>query len=56
MVQELCEQINSKWTVVKIAISHRVGVVEVMEPSVIIAISSAHRKESLEVGESLGYL
>ncbi len=32
------------------ALAHRVGVVPVGEPSVIIAVSSAHRRESLEVG------
>ena len=33
----------------KIAIAHRTGMVPVGESSVIIAISSVHRKEALEV-------
>ncbi|GFH20682.1 Molybdopterin biosynthesis MoaE [Haematococcus lacustris] len=47
-LQELCDQVTSKWAVVKVAIAHRIGVVEVMQPSVIIAVSSAHRRASLE--------
>lgn len=33
------------------AIAHRIGTVGVQEPSVIIAVSSPHRRESLEVRE-----
>lgn len=47
--QELCIEVHEKWSVVKVAIAHRTGTVAVMEPSVIIAVSSAHRRESLEV-------
>eukprot|EP00976_Prorocentrum_cordatum_P060239 1175817-Prorocentrum_minimum.AAC.3 len=42
-----------KWDLIKVAIGHRTGVVEVKEPSVIIAVSSAHRVASLEVSPSL---
>ena len=38
-----------RWDVHKVAIGHRVGTVGVGEPSVIIAVSSAHRRASLEV-------
>ena len=47
--QELAHQVTNKWSVCKVAIAHRVGTVLVGEPSVIIAVSSAHRRESLEV-------
>ncbi|GMH39749.1 hypothetical protein BSKO_07647 [Bryopsis sp. KO-2023] len=47
-LKEICQQIRGKWEVRKIAIAHRTGVVPVRHPSVIIAISSAHRKEALE--------
>lgn len=40
---------RERWTVTKVAIAHRTGTVLVGEPSVIIAVSSAHRRESLEV-------
>ena len=37
------------------AVGHRVGVVMVGEPSVIIAVSSAHRRDSLEVNQTPVY-
>ncbi|XP_029641052.1 molybdopterin synthase catalytic subunit isoform X1 [Octopus sinensis] len=45
---EICQDIRNKWNVGKIALVHRLGEVPVAEASVIIAISSEHRKESLE--------
>lgn len=33
----------------KIAVAHRIGEVLVGEPSVVIAVSSAHRRDALEV-------
>ncbi|XP_031566028.1 molybdopterin synthase catalytic subunit-like isoform X2 [Actinia tenebrosa] len=47
-LRKICKQIREKWDIHKTVIYHRVGVVPVGEASVIIAISSAHRKESLE--------
>lgn len=48
-MNKICEQIRSKWSDTKhIAIHHRLGVVPVKEASVIIAISSPHRQNSLE--------
>lgn len=45
----ICERIRSKWPDVKnIAIYHRLGEVPVKEESVIVAISSPHRRDSLE--------
>lgn len=41
-------QIRNKWTVCRIALAHRLGVTEVGEASVVIAISSVHRRDSLE--------
>ena len=50
-LEKLCQQVRSKWPEVhKIAVHHRLGVVEVTEASVVIAVSSPHRKDSLEVG------
>ncbi|XP_041373852.1 molybdopterin synthase catalytic subunit-like [Gigantopelta aegis] len=45
---EVCQEIRSQWKVENIAIEHRIGVVPVAESSIIIAVSSAHRSESLE--------
>mmetsp|Transcript_37740 Transcript_37740/g.70830 ORF Transcript_37740/g.70830 Transcript_37740/m.70830 type:complete len:204 (+) Transcript_37740:131-742(+) len=47
-LDKLCGQMLKKWNLIKVAIGHRTGVVEVTQPSVIIAVSSAHRRESLE--------
>lgn len=59
---KICTEIRQKWSVLHIALIHRtgtpssirlrvidvVGVVEIGEPSVVIAISSEHRREGLE--------
>eukprot|EP00639_Heterosigma_akashiwo_P030259 CAMPEP_0194666674 /NCGR_PEP_ID=MMETSP0295-20121207/2868_1 /TAXON_ID=39354 /ORGANISM="Heterosigma akashiwo, Strain CCMP2393" /LENGTH=232 /DNA_ID=CAMNT_0039548993 /DNA_START=9 /DNA_END=706 /DNA_ORIENTATION=- len=45
---EICNQIRQKWDVTHIAMWHRLGVVGVTESSVAIAVSSPHRKESIE--------
>ena len=49
-ISKICQEIRVKWSSVhKIAVHHRLGVVDVTEASVVIAISSPHRRESLEV-------
>lgn len=47
-MKKICDDIHAKWKVGKVAIVHRVGVVPITEASVVIAVSSPHRKESLE--------
>ena len=49
-ILELCEDIRSRWPtkIHNIAIHHRLGRVEPTQASVVIAITSAHRKESLD--------
>lgn len=49
-LQELCQQACGKWQLCRMAVAHRTGTVLVGEASVIIAVSSAHRREALEVG------
>jgi molybdopterin synthase catalytic subunit len=41
-------QVRAKWDVVGVALEHRLGVCPVGEASVAIAVSSAHRRDSLE--------
>ena len=48
-VQAICDTAASRWQLQAVAIEHRVGLVAVGEPSVIIAVSSAHRRDALEV-------
>ena len=49
-MERLCDNIRSKWPnkIHNIAIHHRLARVEPTEASVVIAITSAHRKESLD--------
>ncbi|KAI8473952.1 MAG: Molybdopterin biosynthesis MoaE [Monoraphidium minutum] len=47
-LKDLCLQIRRKWGVTRVAVAHRVGIVEVCEASVVIAVSSPHRKAALE--------
>lgn len=42
---------RARWNVLRIALVHRLGVTAVGEASVIIAISSVHRKDSLQAVE-----
>ena len=47
-LRQICKDVRKKLEVTKICIVHRLGVVPVGESSVMIAVSSVHRKESLE--------
>jgi molybdopterin synthase catalytic subunit len=48
MMSEIESEIRERWNIQKISIVHRIGVVPVMEASVAIAVSAAHRKEAFE--------
>jgi molybdopterin synthase catalytic subunit len=48
MMSEIESEIRKRWNIQKISIVHRIGVVPVMEASVAIAVSAAHRKEAFE--------
>lgn len=47
-LNKICAKIRESWKVGNVAIFHRLGEVPVKEASVIIAIASAHRQESLD--------
>jgi len=47
-MRKICAGLRDKWSVKHVAIYHRLGLVPVGESSVIIAISSCHRRDSLE--------
>ena len=47
--QEICGEAAQKWSLKKVAMAHRTGLVGIGHPSVIIAASSAHRADALEV-------
>ena len=50
-LQELREVACKRWSLVECAIVHRLGVVELGEASVLVAVSSAHRKAAFEAAE-----
>lgn len=41
-------EVRGRWTIERMAITHRVGRLEIGEASVVIAVSSPHRKEAIE--------
>ncbi|MEW5305126.1 MAG: hypothetical protein WDW36_007687 [Sanguina aurantia] len=47
-LQLLCQELACKWSVTKVAVAHRTGLVAIGEASVIIAVSSPHRREAIE--------
>lgn len=47
-MEKLEAEVRARHTIEKIAISHRTGRLEIGEASVIIAVSSPHRKEAIE--------
>jgi MoaE-MoaD fusion protein len=47
-MQKLAREAGERWQIVRIAIQHRVGVVEIGETSGAIAVSAAHRAEAFE--------
>jgi molybdopterin synthase catalytic subunit len=46
-LQEIADQVRGKWPVNNIAITHRIGILEVGDINLVIAIASAHREEGL---------
>jgi molybdopterin synthase catalytic subunit len=46
-ITQVCENLRQQWDVFNIAIYHRLGEVEPEEASVVIAITSKHRKDAL---------
>ena len=48
LMHRIAEEATARWGLCKISIVHRVGRLEIGEASVVIAVSSAHRKEAFE--------
>jgi|SRR5580704_16505083 molybdopterin converting factor subunit 1 len=47
-MRKLAEEAGTRWKIRRIAIAHRIGVVEIGEASVAIAVSAPHRGEAFE--------
>ena len=48
MMKELAGEAGSRWEVKKISMVHRIGRLEIGEPSVVVAVSAAHREEAFQ--------
>jgi molybdopterin synthase catalytic subunit len=47
-MRKLAQEAGERWNIVRIAIGHRIGFVDIGETSVAIAVSAAHRAEAFE--------
>ncbi len=47
-MREIADEVRAKWDVDAVAMSHRVGRLEVGEASVVIAVAAPHRQQALE--------
>jgi len=48
ILEEVAAEAKKRWPIEKISITHRYGWVEVGEPSIVIAVACAHRREAFE--------
>ena len=51
MLSQIGDEISAKWEGAEAAITHRVGVIDIGEAAVVIAVSSPHRKAAYEANE-----
>lgn len=51
MLAKIGEEINEKWPNTKVAITHRIGHLDISDIAVVIAVSSPHRKAAYEANE-----
>jgi molybdopterin synthase catalytic subunit len=47
-LQELCQEVESKWGISDVAIVHRLGRVDIGEISLAVAVASPHREEAFQ--------
>lgn len=50
-MEAICWAAHERWPIIDITMLHRVGRVGISEPSVIIAVASAHRREAFQACE-----
>jgi molybdopterin synthase catalytic subunit len=43
----ICDEISERWPEARVAMAHRVGRLEIGEPSVVVSVSSPHRAEAI---------
>lgn len=47
-IEKIIAKANSRWPILKVAISHRIGTLKIGEEAVVLAVATPHRKESFE--------
>ena len=47
-LRQVAEEMASRWPITDIAIAHRIGHLEIGETSLVVAVSSPHRKEAFD--------
>jgi molybdopterin synthase catalytic subunit len=52
-LDEIVDEALNRWPVLSVVVEHRVGLVEVGQPSVAVAVSSAHRGDAFEAARYL---
>jgi molybdopterin synthase catalytic subunit len=53
IIAAILDEARERWPILAAAVEHRVGVVEVGEPSVAVAVSTAHRADAFEAARYL---
>ncbi|WP_058306835.1 molybdenum cofactor biosynthesis protein MoaE [Gracilibacillus massiliensis] len=51
MLAQIGDEIKQKWHGTKVAITHRIGSLDILEVAVVIAVSSPHRKAAYQANE-----
>src|SRR4051812_8476518 len=47
-LRQLARRAHKKWPIIKLALLHRIGAVEIGQPSVIVAVATPHRADAFE--------
>lgn len=50
-ITEVVTEARQRWPVLRIAVSHRTGTLEVGEPAVVVAVATAHRSDGFEAAK-----
>lgn len=53
VMRQVAEEIRARWPITDIAVMHRTGRLEIGETSLLVAVSSPHRKEAFEACHAL---
>jgi len=47
-IEKIFKEASQRWPILKVAISHRIGILQLGNEAVVLAVSTPHRKESFE--------